>query len=221
MAFMVPEYVYGDFAEGETYEGAWLIPWEHRSDVEWTERPEKVRGWFARLSAPGYLDATDWWGPFDSESEAREYIAENYDVDPHSGDPLDGPQLGYTNLYRMGWSLGVHRAPAGYEHPWLAVGIYSTQGGWSRREARELRNRQLAEEEGQLGCVCGSQLGLSQDLWTRLNWMDRDALSYILEQHGFAVHYSESEQDLREAIAENIDDGTIPESALLSVAARW
>jgi hypothetical protein len=41
-----------------------------------------IRGnkYFARLSAPGYLDATDWSGPFDTEDAARHYIAETYDV---------------------------------------------------------------------------------------------------------------------------------------------
>lgn len=38
--------------------------------------------WFARLSAPGYLDATDV-AIFDTEDEAREYIADTY------GDDID------------------------------------------------------------------------------------------------------------------------------------
>ena len=40
--------------------------------------PEYVEGWFARLSAPGYLDCTDWSGPFASEKEAMEYLEELY-----------------------------------------------------------------------------------------------------------------------------------------------
>ena len=35
-------------------------------------------GWYARLSAPGYLDCTDWIGPFDSEDEAFEALYETY-----------------------------------------------------------------------------------------------------------------------------------------------
>ena len=46
-------------------------------------------GWFARLSASGYLDCTDWGGPFTSEEIARDYIADNYDVDPDTGEPLE------------------------------------------------------------------------------------------------------------------------------------
>ena len=36
--------------------------------------------WFARLSAPGYMDATDC-AIFDTEDEAREYLAETYGDD--------------------------------------------------------------------------------------------------------------------------------------------
>jgi hypothetical protein len=31
---------------------------------------ELVRGWCARYSAPGYLDCTDWCGPYSAEDEA-------------------------------------------------------------------------------------------------------------------------------------------------------
>lgn len=40
-----------------------------------------------RLSAPGYLDCTEWT-TFATMKEARDYIAAVYDVDPDSGDPL-------------------------------------------------------------------------------------------------------------------------------------
>ena len=46
-------------------------------------------GWFARLSADGYMDCTDWGGPFSSEEIARDYIADNYEVDPDTGEPLE------------------------------------------------------------------------------------------------------------------------------------
>jgi len=41
-----------------------------------------------RLSAPGYLDCTEW-SIFATEREAREWITETYDVDPDTGDSLD------------------------------------------------------------------------------------------------------------------------------------
>lgn len=44
----------------------------------------------------------------------------------------------YGDLYhRYGWTLGVHRAPTGYQHPWLVVYSHGTAGYWSRAEARE------------------------------------------------------------------------------------
>ena len=49
-------------------------------------------GWYARLSAPGYLDATDWEGPFNTEAEALRFILDYYDdyyECDENGDPLD------------------------------------------------------------------------------------------------------------------------------------
>ena len=43
---------------------------------------------------------------------------------------------GYPNLAGYGWKPGIHRAPAGYEHPWLVVTRYGTGGCWNRAEAR-------------------------------------------------------------------------------------
>lgn len=42
---------------------------------------ECVEGWFARLSAPGYLDSTDWSGPFPSEAAALAHLEEMYGED--------------------------------------------------------------------------------------------------------------------------------------------
>jgi hypothetical protein len=41
---------------------------------------ENVKGFGARLSAPGYLDCTDW-AVFDTEGEAKAYLDENYPDD--------------------------------------------------------------------------------------------------------------------------------------------
>jgi hypothetical protein len=41
---------------------------------------ENVKGYGARLSAPGYLDCTEWT-VFDIEDEAREYLEEMYPDD--------------------------------------------------------------------------------------------------------------------------------------------
>lgn len=42
------------------------------------------------------------------------------------------------DLRRFGWTCGVHKAPSGYEHPWLAVTQDGTIGAWTREEARKL-----------------------------------------------------------------------------------
>lgn len=53
--------------------------------------------WWCRLSAPGYMDCTDWDGPFDTEQAARNAIVEAFDVDPDTGadEFEEGPWSGY------------------------------------------------------------------------------------------------------------------------------
>lgn len=43
--------------------------WELVSDMP---KPE----WYSRLSAPGYMDCTEWQGPYDTEEEALEGLYE-------------------------------------------------------------------------------------------------------------------------------------------------
>jgi hypothetical protein len=38
---------------------------------------ENIKGYGARLSAPGYLDCTEW-SVFDTKEEAEKYLTENY-----------------------------------------------------------------------------------------------------------------------------------------------
>jgi hypothetical protein len=47
---------------------------------------ETETGWFSRLSAPGYLDCTDWCGPFASQEEALRELAAHHDVCEHCFD---------------------------------------------------------------------------------------------------------------------------------------
>ncbi len=44
-----------------------------------------------------------------------------------------------------------------------------------------------------------------------LAWMGYSDFERILTEYGFAIHPSETEDDLREAVKVNILDGTIPE----------
>jgi hypothetical protein len=48
-------------------------------------------GWYARLSAPGYLDCTDWTGPYETEDAALDAVKEDHDVDDNGDDLSEGP----------------------------------------------------------------------------------------------------------------------------------
>lgn len=42
---------------------------------------EKKKGWFGRLSAPGYMDATEWQGPYRTERQALDAVKDFHEVD--------------------------------------------------------------------------------------------------------------------------------------------
>jgi hypothetical protein len=54
------------------------------ADIESEDEKLSGPGWYGRLSAPGYLDCTDWTGPHSTEDEAAEALFELYgdDFDP-------------------------------------------------------------------------------------------------------------------------------------------
>lgn len=55
---------------------------------------EEVRGWGARLQAPGYLDSTEWQGPYDSYREALYAVCEDYDLCPECWECIyEAPQF--------------------------------------------------------------------------------------------------------------------------------
>jgi len=99
---MIPEYDHGVFWSVESEKGwSTLVPGHLvgsdpalQDFTDYTEcgEPlsfEKAEGWFARLSAPGYLDSTDWSGSFETEKEAREHVRDFYEVDDDTGECLD------------------------------------------------------------------------------------------------------------------------------------
>lgn len=49
--------------------------------IEYTGDDEAEPGYYGRLSAPGYLDCTDWTGPFNSPEEALEGLYDLYGDD--------------------------------------------------------------------------------------------------------------------------------------------
>lgn len=89
MSFMKPETYHGHCQViRNTREGDIITPevyTQFRSNKEAAaayrvdvEDVETIFGWFARLSAPGYLDATDWTGPYETEEEAIADLQDMY-----------------------------------------------------------------------------------------------------------------------------------------------
>jgi len=78
--FMVPCTLCEDFIEFEWQGETNVVPADVEGilpdDIQIIERYQDK--WFARLSAPGYMDATDWNGPHDTEEEALWDLYEMY-----------------------------------------------------------------------------------------------------------------------------------------------
>ena len=45
---------------------------------EFTDDPTAKAGWYSRLSAPGYMDCTEWQGPYSCENEAFEALYDTF-----------------------------------------------------------------------------------------------------------------------------------------------
>lgn len=56
----------------------------------------EITGYAGRLSAPGYLDCTEWMGPFDSAAEARRAVIDTYDICPACEEHADSPNVGVS-----------------------------------------------------------------------------------------------------------------------------
>jgi hypothetical protein len=112
--FMVPEYATGTAWSVETTHGGDIVLSDlvstdgYKVDeiIEASENPELaeslsqyvegeveemsvVKGWFAHLTAHGYMDQTEWAGPFKTQKEAEKYIEDTYEVDPETGEELE------------------------------------------------------------------------------------------------------------------------------------
>ena len=91
MAFMKVETAYGEwFVYESRHEGIMTIPHECIEDIPEEDVVEVVcqrcSGWCSRLSAPGYLDCTEWMGPYEEERQAIEDCCELYSVDEDGND---------------------------------------------------------------------------------------------------------------------------------------
>jgi hypothetical protein len=107
MAFMIPQYTREPFHVGENKYGERVVAptdlfgtpseFARQCDVL-LDTVEVVAGkWWVWLSAPGYMDCTDWDGPFDTEQAARDHIEEWFEVDPDTGDDLEFENEGDSN----------------------------------------------------------------------------------------------------------------------------
>jgi hypothetical protein len=83
---LVPEDLVGAIdldAEPTSEEWESLLQYCEGNRIEGVAREE---GWYARLSAPGYLDCTSWDGPHATEQEALDAVKAEYDVDDDGND---------------------------------------------------------------------------------------------------------------------------------------
>lgn len=98
MSFMSVETFHGKMMQFEGRNGIDIVP----LDVAGITRDALVKeskgfpieesvisGIFARMSAPGYMDCTDWSGPYDTEDAAREDMRAMYGDDDESDDETD------------------------------------------------------------------------------------------------------------------------------------
>lgn len=68
--FMTPDYYFGVCVMSQD---GWI------PDDGSVEEPEDCKeGWLARLSASGYMDCTDWLGPFESQALAFINLVDTY-----------------------------------------------------------------------------------------------------------------------------------------------
>lgn len=77
--FMAPNVFYaaaGKMVEVETPDDGTIIG--EAAYAEDAEATPLAAGWYAELSAPGYLDRTGYAGPFPSEEAAEEYLVETF-----------------------------------------------------------------------------------------------------------------------------------------------
>jgi hypothetical protein len=91
MAFMEPEVCEMTMVTVETSHGRESVPLDVCGEAsldaladyiegEPNSEPEEEEGYWARLSASGYMDATDWIGPYATAEEATKAICELHDI---------------------------------------------------------------------------------------------------------------------------------------------
>ena len=90
MSFMSVETFHGKMMQFDGRNGIDIVPLDvaditrdalMRESKGFEVTEEIISGWFARYSAPGYLDCTDWMGPYGSKSEAIREVRSVYGPD--------------------------------------------------------------------------------------------------------------------------------------------
>ena len=83
--FDVPEIVnfpkQGDSEDNRAIPGPLALYCENT----WAWTIERKHGWVGRLSAPGYMDRTDWCA-FETEKGVRDYLTATYELDEDGAD---------------------------------------------------------------------------------------------------------------------------------------
>jgi len=77
--FMTPRVFYGGCWTWVEKDGSTVVSDMPPEEQVFDER--QVTGWFAELSAAGYMDRTGLAGPFKSSFEAETYLVETFDTD--------------------------------------------------------------------------------------------------------------------------------------------
>ena len=101
MSFMKPQIKFAQYFEVETNQGTFIVPADVvdstmsaapeafadyvEGEVLGDDPIEVKEGWLARLSAPGYMDCTDW-NVFDTEEEAVQGLKDLYGDDEEGED---------------------------------------------------------------------------------------------------------------------------------------
>lgn len=103
MSFMSVETFHGKMMQFDGRNGIDIVPLDvaditrdalMRESKGFPIEESVISGWFARYSAPGYLDCTDWDGPHKSEDAAIESVKSQYGDDDESDDETDSDDDG-------------------------------------------------------------------------------------------------------------------------------
>lgn len=85
--FMTPETVFDTFILFRDNMGNEnLIQKEYINIIDGFEVIQEESGWFSRLSAAGYMDCTDWIGPFNTQEEALVELNNLYEFSDEDAD---------------------------------------------------------------------------------------------------------------------------------------